>query len=51
MGFLHGVGGLDKIGSVVKDIRDAVIDYQVCTHTNPQFLPLLTFAPDLVPTR
>ena len=33
-GFFENVGNADKLGGLVEDIRDAVMDYQVCIPSN-----------------
>ena len=30
-GFLNGVGNANKLGGLLEDIRDAMMDYRVCT--------------------
>jgi len=32
-GFFNNVVNADKLGSVVEDIRDAMMEYQVCIHS------------------
>jgi len=49
-GFVNNVRNADKLGSLVEDIRDGVMEYQVCI-TNYPSPPPLTFAPDLVTAR
>lgn len=31
-GFFSNVENLDKLGGLAEDIRDAMMDYQVCVH-------------------
>ena len=33
-GFFNNVENADKLDGLVEDVRDAVIDYQVCTASN-----------------
>ena len=30
-GFLNNVGNADKLGGLLEDLRDAMMEYQVCT--------------------
>ena len=32
--FLNNVGNADKLGGLLEDIRDAMVDYQVCIPFN-----------------
>ena len=33
-GFFNNVGNADKLSGLVEDIRDAMVDYQVCVLTD-----------------
>jgi len=48
-GFLENTEGMDKLGDLLDDIREAMMDYQV----SPEFplLPYLTSSPDVLATR
>jgi len=47
-GFFTNVKNADKLGGLVEDIRDAMMEYQVRIH-EPRFSDTnLTFAPDFV---
>jgi len=48
-GFFDNIKNADKLAGLVEDIRDAVMDYQVCI-TDYSFLPCLTLVPDLIAT-
>jgi len=48
-GFFNNVKNADKLGGLVEDIRDAMMDYQVCI-SNYSFLPRLTLVPDFIAT-
>ena len=50
-GFVNNVENADKLGSLVEDIRDAVMEYQVYICELTIFDTHLTFAPDFVTTR
>jgi len=49
-GFFNNVKNADKLGGLVEDIRDAMMDYQVCNSNYP-FLPSLMSVLDFVTTR
>jgi len=49
-GFLNNVENVDKIGGMVEDIRDAIMEYQVRISYH-SFSPRLTFAVDVAATR
>ena len=49
-GFFNNVVNADKLNGVVEDIRDAMIDYQVCASKDP-FLPYLKLLLDIDATR
>jgi len=49
-GFFNNVTNADKLSGLAEDIRDAMIDYQVCG-LNAPFLSCLTFLLDIVATR
>ena len=49
-GFFNNIKNADKLGSLVEDIRDAMMDYQVCV-SHCSFLPCLMLALDFVATR
>ena len=47
-GFFNNVKNADKLGGVVEDIRDAVMDYQVCSQNKvassmPETYPRLRY--------
>jgi len=46
-GFFNNLENAGKLGGLVEDIRDAMIDYQVCV-LNYLFLMCLTFALDFI---
>ena len=48
-GFFNNTENAGKLGSLVEDIRDAMMEYQVCASNYP-FLPYLTFVPDFIAT-
>jgi hypothetical protein len=50
-GFLNNVENADKLGGLLWDIRDAMIEYQVCAQSNCLMLQYLMFESDLVATR
>ena len=37
-GFFNNVENADKLASLVEDVRDVMMDYQVCVSNNPPFL-------------
>jgi len=49
-GFFSNVENADKLGGLVEDIRDAMMEYQVCIHNCPS-PALLMLAPDFVAAR
>ena len=49
-GFFNNVKNADKLSGLVEDIRDAMIDYQVCVLDAP-FLSCLNILLDIVTTR
>ena len=49
-GFFNNVENTNKVGGLVEDIRDAIMEYQVCTLKYP-FLPRLIAVLDFVATR
>ena len=49
-GFFNNVKNADKLSGLVEDIRDAVMDYQVCV-LDTSFLSCLIFLLDIVATR
>ena len=40
-GFFNNVGNSEKLGGLVEDVRDTMMDYQVCATTNLFFLCLI----------
>jgi len=49
-GFFNNSENAGKLGGLVEDIHDAMMEYQVCGSSYP-FLPCLTSLPDLIATR
>ena len=49
-GFLANTENAQRINGLVEDIREVMMDYQVCT-SNTLFFPYLTNVLDLVATR
>ena len=49
-GFFNNVENAEKLGGLVEDIRDAMMDYQART-SNDLFLPCLNFFLDIITTR
>ena len=49
-GFFNNVKNADRLSGLAEDIRDAMIDYQVCV-LNPPSLSCLNFLLDIVATR
>ena len=49
-GFFNNVVNAAELSAMVEDIRDAMIDYQVCTLNHP-FLPCLKLLLDINATR
>ena len=49
-GFLNDVGGPRKLNGLVEDIREAMMNYQVCS-LGPSSLQRLTSFPDFVTAR
>ena len=45
-GFFKNTENSGKLGGIVEDIRDAMMEYQVCIPTQP-FRAILTLAPDV----
>ena len=39
-GFFNNIENADKLGGLVEDVRDAMLDYQVCVSSNLPFLCL-----------
>jgi hypothetical protein len=50
-GFLNNVGNADKLGGLLEDIRDAMMEYQVCMPSNYFLLQCLMSESDFVATR
>jgi hypothetical protein len=50
VGFFNNVGNADKLGDLLEDIRDAVMEYQVCTSSS-YLLRCLMSESDFVATR
>ena len=50
-GFIKSVGNADKLGSLLEDIRDAMMEYQVRMLLSCSLTRRLTFGPDFVATR
>ena len=48
-GFFNNTENAGKLGSLVEDIRDAMMEYQVCASSYPS-LSCLTFVPDFIAT-
>ena len=48
-GFFNNVENADELGGLVEDVRDAVMNYQVCITSNI-CLPVLRFLVDIVAT-
>ena len=44
-GFFNNVENSGKLGGLVEDVRDAMVDYQVCTTTDSSFLYLILCRP------
>ena len=49
-GFFNNVKNAEELGGLVDDIRDAVIEYQVCSLSSHTLLDLIS-VPDIVATR
>jgi len=49
-GFFNNFENAGKLDGLVENIRDAMMEYQVCV-LNYSFLPRLTFVPDFIATR
>ena len=49
-GFFNNTENAAQLGGLVEGIRDAMMEYQVCT-SNSSSPPLLTLLPDFVATR
>ena len=43
-GFFNNVENADKLGGLVEDVRDAVMDYQVCVTSNNSSSPCSGFS-------
>ena len=50
VGFLKNADDAQKLNGLVEDIRDAIMDYLVCT-SNPILTSHLMFTPDFITTR
>lgn len=50
VGFLKNANDAQKLKGLVEDIRDAIMDYLVCT-SNPILTSHLMFTPDFITTR
>jgi hypothetical protein len=50
-GFLKNVRNVDRLGDLLEDIRDAIMDYQVCVSLNYTALRPLIFDPDSITAR
>ena len=50
-GFLANTENTQKIGGLVEDVRQVMMDYQVRALTHPFLLPCLTNVPDFTATR
>ena len=48
-GFFRNLENADRFSGLVEDIRDAMVEYQVCS--NSASLPHLTFASDFIAAR
>ena len=48
--FLKNVGNAGKLGDLLEDVHDAMIEYQVCTSSDKVLLQRLMFESDLVAT-
>ena len=49
-GFFNNSENAAQLGGLIEDIRDAILEYQVCA-SNSSSPPLLIFLPDLAATR
>ena len=49
--FLNNAGDANKLGGLLEDIRDAIMDYQVCTSPSHLALQHVIFEPDFIATR
>ena len=49
-GFFNNVNNADKLSGLAEDIRDAMMDYQVCA-LNAPFFPCVIFLLDIIATR
>jgi len=49
-GFFNNIKNAEKLGGLVEDIRDAMMDYQVCI-SGYSFLPYLMLVLDFVAAR
>ena len=50
-GFLANAENTQRISGLVEDIREVMMDYQVCAMARSFFLPCLTNVLDLIATR
>ena len=50
-GFLNNVGNADKLGGLLEDIREAMMEYQVCMSLDYLALQRLMFDSDFIATR
>jgi hypothetical protein len=50
VGFLTNTENAQRINDLAEDIREVMLDYQVCT-PNYSLLPCLTYVPDFIATR
>ena len=50
-GFFNNVGNATKLGGLLEDIRDAMMEYQVCISPNYLVFQYLIFKPDFIATR
>ena len=48
---LKSAEDMDKLGDMVEDIRDAMMEYQVCLVLRVLAIPRITFALDVIATR
>ena len=48
--FLKNVGNADRLGGLLEDVRDAMIEYQVCISPNHMTCRRLIFESDLIAT-
>ena len=50
-GFLNNVGSADKLRILLEDIRDTIVEYQVCISLNYLVLHYLMFKADFITAR